>query len=290
MKDLNYTTSRPNPADYSGVDLPLRPWDERKRVVSRVTLTNEGLQYAESAGIVERDDDDETGTESSPTALPARDPGYGHEFNVTVSVVNDGEYTREAQGRLEGPQGLYVSYVVPGGNDIEMSAYEHQTVHMEDVTLRTNDDGLLEAVIDDAVTIERVGVTPETDTDETDTETSDATEAPVGEATADGGEIEAGDDDADGDSDTTETDASQSLSAEPDSITNSDQNAPETQAERLRVFKDTLDKSTKNGEFVTADELEAELEWDRSIIDGYLEKLQRESTLMRTNKGCKYWK
>jgi hypothetical protein len=46
------------------------------------------------------------------------------------------------------------------------------------------------------------------------------------------------------------------------------------------VFKDTLDESAKNGEFVTADELEADLGWDRSLIDGYLEKLRRESTLI----------
>jgi hypothetical protein len=108
----------------------------------------------------------------------------------------------------------------------------------------------------------------------------------AGEATADGGEIEAGDD-AD---DITETDASQSLSAEPDSITNSDQNAPETQAERLRVLKDTLDEATKNTEWTTADDLEAELGWDRSIIDGYLEKLRRESALTGDeNVGWKYY-
>jgi hypothetical protein len=136
------------------------------------------------------------------------------------------------------------------------------------------------------------------DTDETNTEMSDATESPdspelpqsssedtaTGEATADGGEIEA-DDDADAD-DITETDASL-LSSQPDSIKDEDES---TQAERLQTLKDMLDESTKNRRWTTADELEADLGWDRSIIDGYLEKLQRESTLMRTDKGCKYWK
>jgi hypothetical protein len=165
-------------------------------------------------------------------------------------------------------------------------------------------------IINDAVDIDRLG---ETDTDddadgdsaETDTETTETTESPdspetpqsssddtdTGEATADGGEIKADDDADDGDSDTTETDASLSLSPEPDSIRNPDENAPESQDERLRVFKDTLDEFTKNGEFVTADELETELGWDRSIIDGYLEKLQRESTLMGDDDlGWKYYK
>jgi len=305
MKDLNYTTSRPNPADYSGVDLPLRPWNERKRVVSRVTLTDEGLEYAESAGIVERDDDDETGSESSPDALASRDPGYGHDLEATVSTVNLGEYSRKAQGRLKGPNGTYISYVVPGENDIEMTAHEYHTVRMENVTLRTNDDGLLEAVIDDAVTVERIGVSPETDTDdgadgdstETDTETTETTETPDGPsdetqdtAAADGGRTPT-EDDADETDETDETDDETAEMLTPDALDKSDPNAPESQDERLRVFKDTLDEFTKNGEFVTADELETELGWDRSIIDGYLEKLQRESTLMGDDDlGWKYYK
>jgi hypothetical protein len=51
-----------------------------------------------------------------------------------------------------------------------------------------------------------------------------------------------------------------------------------------------LDESTKNRRWTTADELEADLGWNRGKIEGYLEKLQRESTLMRTDEGCKYWK
>ncbi len=51
--DLNYTDSRPESPDYSDTDLPLRGWGERKRVVERVTLTEEGLEYAEAAGLVD---------------------------------------------------------------------------------------------------------------------------------------------------------------------------------------------------------------------------------------------
>jgi hypothetical protein len=225
-------------------------------------------------------------------------------------VVNDGEYTREAQGRLEGPQGLYISYVVPGGNDIEMSAYEHSTVHMEDVKLRTDDDGLLEAVIDDAVTVNRIGVTPETDTDtdddadgnsdtdETDTETSDATESPdgpetpqsssadtaTGEATADGGEIEAGDDaaDGDGDSDTTETDAETTEMVTPDGLDKPDPNAPDSQKRRIFKIKSKLRAAATGdrNDFLTAEDLEGDLGWDRDIIDATIERLRRESNAM----------
>jgi len=46
-----------------------------------------------------------------------------------------------------------------------VSTYENDTVRLEDVTLRTNDDGLLEAVIDDAVTITEISThaTPDDD-------------------------------------------------------------------------------------------------------------------------------
>jgi len=186
-----------------------------------------------------------------------------------------------------------------------MTAHEYHTVRMENVTLRTNDDGLLEAVIDDAVTVERLGVSPETDTDdgadgdstETDTETTETTETPDGPsdetqdtAAADGGRTPT-EDDADETDETDETDDETAEMLTPDALDKSDPNAPESQDERLRVFKDTLDEFTKNGEFVTADELETELGWDRSIIDGYLEKLQRESTLMGDDDlGWKYYK
>ncbi len=60
------------------------------------------------------------------------------------------------------------------------------------------------------------------------------------------------------------------LSPEADSISKADESAPDTQAERIQVFKDTLDESTKNTEWLTADDLENRLGWDRSIIDGFL--------------------
>jgi biotin operon repressor len=218
-----------------------------------------------------------------------------------VSVVNDGNYSRKARGRLEGPNGTYISYIVPGGNDIEMSAYEHSTVHMDSVTLQTNDDGLLEAVIDDAVTVTRIGVTPETDTDtdddadgdtdETDTETPETTESPdgseipqqqpqsssddtdTGEATADGGEIEAeAGDDAD------ETDEMMT----PDGLDKPDPNAPESQKRRIIKIKAKL-RAAGTGDrndFLTAEDLADELGWDRDIIDATIERLRRESNAM----------
>jgi hypothetical protein len=99
------------------------------------------------------------------------------------------------------------------------------------------------------------------------------------ETAADGGEV------------TTESTESPPLEA--DSITQEDENTPDTpdtQDERLRQFKDTLDESTKKTEWLTADDLEDKLGWDRSIIDGILEKLQREGTVQGNDDiGWKYY-
>lgn len=56
LPDLNYTDSRPRSPDYTDTSMNLRGWDERKFVINRVKLTEEGLEMAESAGLVEEDD------------------------------------------------------------------------------------------------------------------------------------------------------------------------------------------------------------------------------------------
>jgi hypothetical protein len=42
IPDLSYTESRSESPDYQDTTLPLRPWDERKRIIDRITLTEEG--------------------------------------------------------------------------------------------------------------------------------------------------------------------------------------------------------------------------------------------------------
>lgn len=66
---LNYTESRKRSPDYADTELPLRPWDERKRVVDRVTLTEEGLEYAKRAGIVVKQPDPDG---PNPTGEPLK--------------------------------------------------------------------------------------------------------------------------------------------------------------------------------------------------------------------------
>ena len=89
---LNYTESRKRQPDYADTDLRLRGWDERKNVVDRVTLTEEGFEYAKEAGIVvdEDEDEDEDAEEGPSGAVPVRHAaqsptGY---TTVTVEVLN----------------------------------------------------------------------------------------------------------------------------------------------------------------------------------------------------------
>lgn len=181
VEAINYTDSKPREPDYSDTSLPLKGWSERKEVVDRVTLTEKGLELAEAAGlVVDEDEKDDTAAEADgQPALAARDPQYGATFEADVRTVNSGEYNRETQGRLAGEHGTYIRFVVPGGNDIKLSVYEGERVRLEDVTLRTDDDGLLEAVIDDDVDIERLtDHSPSADTDG----------HPDAAATADGGQ------------------------------------------------------------------------------------------------------
>lgn len=88
MDDLNYETSRPGSADYAGVNVPLEGQDERKRVVSDLTLTDRGIKHAENAGIVDRDDAGGTDgdSEQTPDALTGREQGYDHELGVEATL------------------------------------------------------------------------------------------------------------------------------------------------------------------------------------------------------------
>ena len=108
-------------------------------------------------------------------------PAYGAEITAEVAALSDGEYNREQQGRLRGPKDTYIGFVVPGGNEPLDESFEGETVKLESVTLRTDEDGLLEAVIDDATTVESVAK---------DGETAEVDQRPeqAGLAETDGGE------------------------------------------------------------------------------------------------------
>jgi putative DNA primase/helicase len=138
--------------------------ESRPRILDNVTFKERGLEYApgrapDSQEEQDRSDESDATSEPEPV-LGAMDPGYGKEFTATVTTISDGEYSREAQGRLKCPHGTYIGFVVPGGNTNPVEGYEGKTFHFEDVTLRTDDDGLLQAVLNEAITIGPASLTP----------------------------------------------------------------------------------------------------------------------------------
>jgi hypothetical protein len=159
VPELNYTESRPQHPDYSNVELPLRGWEERKRVVDRVRLTDEGLEYAESAGIVQEKAGKPGSDGSNPThqAIGSLSTGRGVAFTAEIVTVSDGEYNRVAQGELEGEIGTRLGFVIPGSNEHVFAGKQGKTVRLSQATIRTDEDGLKEVVVNDATGVDFVG-------------------------------------------------------------------------------------------------------------------------------------
>lgn len=84
------------------------------------------------------------------TPLGALEIQRSASFVAEVAAVSDGEYSREAQGELKGPHGTYIGFVVPGDSHNQLEGAQGATYHFDNVTVRTDDDGLREAVINDA--------------------------------------------------------------------------------------------------------------------------------------------
>lgn len=93
--------------------------------------------------------------EQGPPALAAMELGHMKSFTAEVAALSDGEYNREVQGKLKGPHGTYIGFVVPGGNANPLAGGKGKTYQFDHVTLRTDADGLREAVIDDAANVTR---------------------------------------------------------------------------------------------------------------------------------------
>jgi hypothetical protein len=124
-------------------------------------------------------DESESKAVDAQTPLDALATGR-HSFKVQVAAVSDGEYSREAQGELKGPHGTFIGFVVPGGNENPFDGHQNDSFRIENVKVRTDEDGLLQAVINDAVTVNSLDTTisslPTGDNDK--------------EAAADGGQTE----------------------------------------------------------------------------------------------------
>jgi len=146
---LNYTDSRPESPDYSDTGLDLRGWDERKRVINRVTLTEEGLEYAREAGLVEEENPDEDATDlplsPSEVSVDHMDAsGRLPAIEATVTGKHMDRFNNRA-GHLRGDTGgIDYTAVSTGSPELPSGA----TVRIVNAKLATTELGAVEIEID----------------------------------------------------------------------------------------------------------------------------------------------
>ena len=146
VPDLNYTDSRPEAPDYTDTSLPLRGWDERKRVVERVTLTEEGMEYAEAAGLVERTDDADLDADAVP--LASIDTGRHDELVAEFGGMMEPKPWLEEEGWLVGLEEgdtFALDYQVREGrgqSNPMKGVSAGDVVRITTPTVKTDDDGV----------------------------------------------------------------------------------------------------------------------------------------------------
>ena len=181
VPSLNYTQSRPENPDYSDTDLPLRGWDERKRVVDRVTLTEEGMHYAEAAGLVVEKQEEEDTSAADTGALDDLEAGR-HDVTVTVAEKMDPKPWQQARGHVVDDEGNIMEFVAEGSTNPVSHVEEDDRVEISNAKAATDRDGILHleisGVCDVTVTNRDVDQSSLDDADGDDT----------AEAAADGGE------------------------------------------------------------------------------------------------------
>lgn len=240
---LNYAETRPRTANYAGTDLPLRGWDERKHAVDRMTLTDEGLEYARQAGLVddEKDDGDET---AADTLL---EKGF-KDLTVTVAEKLEPKPWNEGRGTLV-LDGDPIPYICEGANHLS-DVPEGTKIRIENAKVETDRDGLLQVSVRKFSTVSVLDE-DQTGLDETDTQSGEAT-------VADGG---------------SQKDTSGRANYPPE-----DDWGPETNAERIAcVLADRPDKHrpAKLPELAQ----EAASKWEKFSVDEWLSFAEKASEL-----------
>jgi P4 family phage/plasmid primase-like protien len=159
---LNYAETRPNQADYGNTDLPLTGWTERKTAVDRVTLTEEGLAYAEQAGLVDKSEQDaDDGLPLTPADVTPGVAGKDGSLPTLEAVCTttwENEYGRHA-GRLQGEDGEGIDFTAVGGVELEAGV----TYTIERAKIQQDNLGVLKLQLDPSSNITRGTAEPSTD-------------------------------------------------------------------------------------------------------------------------------
>lgn len=226
------------------------------------------------------DDRDEPGR--AEPALGSRSPQFGAELTAEVKVSHDGEYDSPEAGQLEGPHGTIIGYTVPAGSGGSLEAYEGEEIRLEDVQLRTDSDGLLEAVITAAVGVTRLSEPSPDSQDTLDSSGSSDTET-----AADGGQEtleDDVDDDRDGRDDDDDEDRDQ-LDDDQESATPDDATGSRADRERVTQIVARLESpSTPVPPSVVVDELHAEHGYTVSDAETAIDRALEHGDIHREGK------
>ena len=177
---LNYTESRKRSPNYAETGLPLRAWEERKFVVDRVTLTEEGLKYAEEAGLVE--DEDEEEDEEHAAQLEDLQAGIGN-LRVTVAEKLEPPEWLQGKGHVVDSDGNIAPYVSEGTDPLSAVA-EGEKVNLRNAKTEVRNgvatlvlSGITEVVTADQQSVTVDGAPAATDGGDTAEDTEDSDEA-----------------------------------------------------------------------------------------------------------------
>jgi hypothetical protein len=196
VASLNYTESRKRTPDYSATSLPLRSWDERKRVVDRVTLTEEGLQYAEAAGLTVEQRDDAASTGQSP-GLAAPEPGR-YTVEATIAEKLEPKPWQQGRGHAVDDDGNIMKYIAEGSANPLKVADEGDRVRITDAKIATDRDGVKQLEISGVCD---VVVLPSAEGDQASVADAATDGGPEKAASSDGSDDQSGDGSAEGDRD-----------------------------------------------------------------------------------------
>jgi P4 family phage/plasmid primase-like protien len=206
VASLNYTESRKRTPDYSTTSLPLRSWDERKRVVDRVTLTEEGLQHAEAAGLTV-DQRDDAGSAGQNPGLADLEPGR-HTVDVTIAEELEAKPWQQGRGHAVDDDGNIMKYVAEGSANPLNAADEGDRVRITDAKIATDRDGVKQLEISGVCDVD---VLPRAEGDQASVADAATDGGPEKAASGDGGDDQSADGSAEGDRDQAAAEPDQQL-------------------------------------------------------------------------------
>ena len=206
VASLNYTESRKRTPDYSTTSLPLRSWDERKFVVDRVTLTEEGLQYAEAAGLTVEQRDD-AGSAGQNPGLAALEPGR-HTVEVTIAEKLEPKPWQQGRGHVVDDDGAIMKYVAEGSANPLNAADEDDRVRITNAKIATDRDGVKQLEISGVCDVD---VLPSAEGDQASVADAATDGGPEKAASGDGSDDQSADGSAEGDRDQAAAEPDQQL-------------------------------------------------------------------------------